>query len=89
MTINNGTKKKSERPKPRRYTFYPWTSRDPIVRLTNELLEGQKSAAVSRKSGVAPSTIANLKKLKTRRPQFTTIAGIWGSQGKRTIPIDT
>lgn len=87
-------KKKERKYKP--YTYYRFTSYDPIIAKTLAMIDdriasgaGQRSySAVAKDAGLSPSTIKAWKKKKTKRPQFSSIAACWAAAGRKTINID-
>lgn len=70
----------------REYKSYPFRGRDPILRKTLILMDGHKASEISKKSTVSTSTFHSWRK-KTRRPQFATIAAVWGAFGRKSVPI--
>lgn len=77
------------------YTYYRFTTYDPVIQKTIAMIDdrigsnsGQKSySKFAEDAGISTSTLRNWKTRKTRRPQFSTIAACWAAAGRKTIDI--
>lgn len=63
--------------------IYKATDRDPLLNEVLKALENEPIAKVSRKTGIAPTTLRNWWKGKTRRPQAITMNFALRSVGKK------
>lgn len=83
---------------PRKYTYYTFTGRDPVIDETWALVQdrlengsGQKRGALKRfadEANISTTTLYNMKKKKTRNAYYSTIANLWSACGRRTITIN-
>lgn len=69
------------------YKLYKFQGQDPMTGKVLDELEdaGMNFSAASRESGVAPSTLGNWRKKKTKRPQFATFQATLMAIGKELI----
>jgi transcriptional regulator with XRE-family HTH domain len=85
-------KKKTAAKAPRtlvKYTTYPFGGQDPImdvlhrVKISTNKTDTELTAATK----VAPGTLRNWWKKKTKRPQFATVAAVANALGITELPI--
>lgn len=78
---------KSNRGVLKTYKSYNFVEKDPIIDALRTCFSEAKTtyAAVGRDSGVSVGTLQNWFGGKTRRPQFSTVAAVAISLGKRHI----
>lgn len=79
------------------YTYYSFRFYDPILDKTLALMDDMVSsgrykshAAIAKDANVSESTPRNWKrnaKRRVRRPQFSSVAAIWATAGRKTIDI--
>lgn len=72
-----------------KYKAYPYTEFDPImdVIIFVQDAKGIKTSQMVKDGAASASTIANWRKKKTRRPQFTTIAASAITLGLTSLPL--
>lgn len=67
------------------YSSYPFANQDPVIKRVGALVKNEKlkHRQISKRSGVATSTMSNWFNGKTRRPQYATIMAVVRALGYR------
>jgi transcriptional regulator with XRE-family HTH domain len=73
----------------KKYKSYPFIEYDPILTVINDFRDqsGVQTKDLVTASSLSPSTLANWKKKKTKRPQFATVAAAAAALGLTQLPI--